>query len=123
MLRPHRHQGHPATTTTAGATAAGATAATRATTASSKPASARIPTYPEIEDSPPFEKELPLLREEETEPGQVDLLLVHLDLREIRVEREIRRQVLGDSVLDIQPSIRVNIVGDDRIDGHVRLEP
>ena len=98
------------------------TAAAPATT-TSETAPTSIPTSPEVEDSSAFKKELPLLRKEETEPGQVDLLLVHLDLCEIRVEGEIRRQVLGDSVLDVQPRIHVDVVGDHRIDAHVCLEP
>ena len=39
-----------------------------------------------------LEKEVPLLRKEEGEAGQVDLLLVHLHLREIGVQGEVQVQ-------------------------------
>ena len=43
----------------------------------------------EVEDALALEKELALLREEEAESGEVDLLLVVLDLSEIGVVGEV----------------------------------
>ena len=53
----------------------------------------------EVEDAAPFEEEVALLREEEAEARQVDLLLVDLDLREVGVDRDVRRQIGRDAVL------------------------
>ena len=47
---------------------------------------------PEIEDPARLQKELPLLRKEHRETGQVDHLAVRFDLGEIRVDREVRRE-------------------------------
>ena len=44
----------------------------------------------ELEDLRVLEEERPLLREEQREPREVDLLLVGLDLREVGVDREDR---------------------------------
>ena len=55
----------------------------------------------EVEDAPAFEKEFAFLGKEQAEASQVHLLLVHFHLREVRVVREVGRQVLGDAVLDV----------------------
>ena len=47
----------------------------------------------EVEHAGPLEEELSLLGEEQAEPREVDLLVVDFGLREIRVHREIERQV------------------------------
>src|SRR5262249_13644000 len=44
---------------------------------------------PEIVDAAAFEKKVPFLREAEIEPRQIDLRFVDLDLREVRVVREV----------------------------------
>ena len=49
-----------------------------------------------------FQKELPFFWKEEVEPREVNLLLVHLDLREVRVVGQVRGEVLGDAVLGIK---------------------
>ena len=61
-------------------------------------------------------------REEQAESGQVDLLLVHLDLREVGVVGEVRGQVLGESVLDVDTAVRVAIVRYRGRDGPVGVE-
>ena len=73
----------------------------------------------EIEDAAAFQEELALLREEQTEAGQVDLLLVHLDLREIGVDGEIGGQVLCHAVLDVEPDVAVTVVEYLRVGGEV----
>ncbi len=69
----------------------------------------------EGEDALVLEEELALLGEVEAEPGEVDLLLVGLDLREVGVHGQIRHQVLGDAVLDVEPRVRGRVVGDRRV--------
>ena len=77
----------------------------------------------EAEDAPSFEKELPLLRKEQGEAGQVDLPLVHLHLREVRVVGEVGSQVLGDAVLHIDAAVDAQLVDLHRGCGHVRGQP
>ena len=62
-----------------------------------------------------FQKELAFFWKEEAEAGEVDLLLVGLDLREVRVVGEVRGQVLCHSVLDIEPEVAVALVRDRRV--------
>ena len=57
----------------------------------------------EVEDAAALEEELPLSRKEQVEAGQVDLLLVNLDLREVGVDGEVGGQVLRDAVLTSRP--------------------
>ena len=52
------------------------------------------------------------LGEEEAEAGQVHLLLVHLDLREVRVVREVGGQVLGQPELDVETDVARAVVHD-----------
>ena len=63
-----------------------------------------------------LEEERPLLGEEDREPGQVDLLLVGLDLREVGVDRRVERQVGAHAPLDVQPDItrEVDLIGEHR---------
>ena len=53
----------------------------------------------EAEQAPVLEEELALLRKEQAEARQVDLLLVGFDLREVGVVGEVGRQVLRHAVL------------------------
>ena len=53
----------------------------------------------------PFEEELALLRKQQAEPRQVHLLLVHFDLREVGVHRDVRGQVRGDAVLHVDAGV------------------
>ncbi|MFN7983546.1 MAG: hypothetical protein U0Q11_17000 [Vicinamibacterales bacterium] len=46
----------------------------------------------EIEDALSFEKELALFRKEQREPGEVHLLFIDFDLREVGVVGEVRGQ-------------------------------
>ena len=50
---------------------------------------------PKRENVGVFEKELPLLGEEEAEPGQVDLLRIRFDVREIGVVGQVERHTLA----------------------------
>ena len=52
-----------------------------------------------------LEEERPLLGEEDREPGQVHLLLVGLDLREVGVDRRVERQVGAHAPLEVEPDI------------------
>ena len=63
----------------------------------------------EREDAPAFEEELPLLRKEEVEAGQVHLLLVHLHLCEVGVVGEVGGQVLGEAVLEVDAERTVTL--------------
>ena len=67
---------------------------------------------PEVEDAAAFEEEVALLGEEEAEAREVDLLLVDLDLREVGVVGEVRGQVLGDAVLDVDADVAGGVVAD-----------
>ena len=77
---------------------------------------------PEVEDALALEEELALLREEQAEPRQVDLLLVDLHLREVGVVGEVRRQVLGQAVLHVDAAVSVAVVRDRGRDGPVGVE-
>ena len=75
-----------------------------------RPADGREGATGEAEDATSFEKELPLLRKEQGEAGQVDLALVHLHLREVRVVGEVGGQVPGDAVLHVDAAVDAHIV-------------
>ena len=62
-------------------------------------------------------------REEQAEAGEVHLLLVHLDLREVRVVGEVRRQVLCDAVLHVEAGVAVAGVPGGRRGGEVGADP
>ncbi len=62
-----------------------------------------------------LQKEGSLLGKEKAEAGQVHLLVIHLDLREVRVHGEIQRQALRDSDLRVDP--RLERIGHLGIDG------
>ena len=55
-------------------------------------------------------KNLALLREEQTEPRQIHLLLVRLNLGKIGVHRDVGHQTLGDAVLHIEPQVPGDVV-------------
>jgi len=84
----------------------------------------------ELEDALPFQEELPLLGEEDTEACQVDLLLVVLDLGEVGVAGEVRGQALRKADLEIAAEITARLVGAARradvvgahVAGEVRLQ-
>ena len=71
------------------------------------------------EDAPSLEEELALLGEEQREAGQVHLPLVHLDLREVGIEREVGGQVTGDAVLDVEAARAAALVDYLRRGGQV----
>ena len=52
-----------------------------------------------------LQEERPLLGEEQVEPVEVDLLVVHLDLREVGVVRQIEGEARGDAVLQVRPHV------------------
>ena len=64
-------------------------------------------TLRKLEDAAPLEKELALLGEEQAEAGQVDLLLVDLDLGKVGVVREVRGEVPRERVLRVNAGIPV----------------
>ena len=71
-----------------------------------RPANAKVPEA--------LEEEVALLREEQVEPRQVDLLLVNFDLREVGVDREIGGDVLRDAVFDVAANAAGGVVIDGR---------
>ena len=52
-----------------------------------------------------LQEERPLLGEEQREPVEVDLLVVHLDLREVGVEGGVEGQARADAVLQVGPDV------------------
>ena len=60
---------------------------------------------PHREEPRVLEKEGPLLGEEQVEPVEVDLLLVHLDLREVGVVRQVEGEARGHAVLQVRPDV------------------
>ena len=59
--------------------------------------------FPDTEQAGVLKEEGPLLGKEQAEPVQVDLLLVRLDLGEVRVVGEVQRQARGQRVLEVDP--------------------
>src|SRR5260370_1275047 len=55
------------------------------------------PRRADVEQAARLEKELAFLRKERWESGEIDDLLVRFDLREIRVQGEVRRQRWRDA--------------------------
>ncbi len=68
----------------------------------SRASAAKLDRLPEVEDAGAFEEEIAKLREEQAEPRQVDLLLVRLHLREVRVVGEVQREAGREAVLQVQ---------------------
>ncbi len=58
-----------------------------------------------LEQPRPLQEELAFLRVEETEAIQVDLDVVRLDLREIRIHRQVQGEGRRNAVLDVNPEI------------------
>ena len=69
----------------------------------------------EVEDPLPLKEELALLRKKEAKARQVDLLLVNLHLREIRVVGEVGRQAVRDSELRLDAEVAAAAVRERRI--------
>ena len=69
----------------------------------------------EVEHAAAFEEELALLRQEQVEARQVDLLLVDLDLREVGVDGEVGGEIRGDAVLHVAADVAVLVVRRRRI--------
>src|SRR5262245_22538383 len=61
-------------------------------------------------DAESLEKEIALLRKEQVETCQVHLLLIDFHLREVRLEREISRQIFIDAVFHISANAGLTIV-------------
>src|SRR5204863_10084666 len=61
----------------------------------------------DAEDARVLQEQLALLREEQIEAREVDLLLIGLDLREVRPVAEVERHRLGLPVLAVEPAIDV----------------
>ena len=57
------------------------------------------------EEAGVLEEERPLLREEQREAIEVDLLIVDLDLREVGVDGRVERQARREAVLDVAADI------------------
>ena len=64
------------------------------------------------EQSRVFQKELTLFRKEETEPREIDTLLIGLDLGEVGIDGEISGEVLGQAVLHVQSDVTAHVVDD-----------
>ena len=62
-----------------------------------------------------LQEELALLREEQAEARQVDLLLIGLDLREVGVDREIGGEVLRDAVFHVDADVGRDVVSRRRM--------
>jgi len=69
------------------------------------------PAQTEVEDRGSLLEELSLLRKEEREPGQVDLLVVGLHLGEIRIGREVQREIRGGAVAHIEARLATVVAG------------
>ena len=63
----------------------------------------------ELERRGVLEEERPLLREEQIEARQVDLLFVGFDLREVGVVGGVERQVRTDSPLQVDADVAVPV--------------
>ena len=59
----------------------------------------------ELERRRVLEEERPLLREEQIEAREVDLLLVGLDLREVGVDRDVEREVRTNAPLHVDADV------------------
>ncbi len=88
-------------TTSTATTTATTTTATTATATTTGRVTANV------QEAQILEEELPLLREEEAEPRQVDLLIVGLHLRKVRIDRDVQGELRSDAQLEIQPSIHL----------------
>ncbi len=64
---------------------------------------------PEGERTGVLQEELTFLGKEETEPREVDLLLVGLDLGEVGSVSEVERQRLGHAVLGVETPVEVRV--------------
>src|SRR5439155_12044322 len=66
-----------------------------------------------------LEEEGKLLGKEQGEPSQIRALLVHLDLREVRVVREVEREAWAYAVLRVGAKLALS--GHPPIDGEIAL--
>ena len=73
----------------------------------------------EREHSLVLQEELAFLGIEQAEAGEVDLLLVHLDLGEVGVDGGVRDQVLRQRVLHVEPGLGVQRVRERRRRGAI----
>src|SRR5205814_10327176 len=62
-----------------------------------------------------LEEELALFGKEQAESGEIDLLLVGFNLREVGVVREICGEALRDAVFHIPTEIAAEVAGDSRL--------
>ena len=60
-----------------------------------------LPGTSDGEETGVLQEERPLLRKEQVEPVEVDLLVIDLDLCEVRVVGQIKRQARGNAVLEV----------------------
>ena len=58
-----------------------------------------------------LQEKLPLLGEEQAEPGQIDLLCIHLNLGEIRIVGQIHGQTWSQTVFHIDSCLRIKLSG------------
>ena len=58
----------------------------------------------------PLQKEFPLLGKEEAEPGEVHLLQVLFDLREVGVDRGVDNQAAREPVLEVEADVPGQVV-------------
>jgi hypothetical protein len=57
-----------------------------------------------------LEEEVALLRKEEAEPCEVDLLFIGLDLREVGVDREVGNEPLRDAIFQVETGFGFRVV-------------
>lgn len=80
-----------------------------------RPPGARLPAA-EGEQPLALEKELALLREEQTEACEVDLFFVRLHLGEVCIDGEVRGQAAGQADLHVKTKVGGHVVRHHRID-------
>ena len=59
----------------------------------------------EVEDALAFDEEVALLGEEQAEAGEVDLLQVFFDLREVGAQGGVEDQAAGQAVLEVEAGV------------------
>jgi len=80
----------------------------------------------ELKKAAVFQKEGPLLRQEDLERRDVETQRVYIDIGEIRINREIRNQVASQPILEIEAaamqSLRALFAVRPEASQHVRLD-
>ena len=75
----------------------------------------------DAEEAGVLEEERPLLREEQREAIEVDLLIVDLDLREVGVDGRVERQARREAVFQVAAEIEIGLGIDRALAGRERV--